>query len=30
MGVYEAQRILFVSDGAAAIRWIRERAGAPS
>ena len=26
MGVYEAERILFVSDGAAAIRWIRERA----
>ena len=25
-GVYEARRILFVSDGAAAIRWIRERA----
>lgn len=25
MGVYEARRILFVSDGAAAIRWIRER-----
>jgi hypothetical protein len=25
MGVYEAERILFVSDGAAAIRWIRER-----
>jgi len=25
LGVYEAQRILFVSDGAAAIRWIRER-----
>ena len=25
MGVYEAGRILFVSDGAAAIRWIRER-----
>jgi hypothetical protein len=26
MGVYEAERILFVSDGAAAIRWIREHA----
>jgi len=26
MGVYEAERILFVSDGALAIRWIRERA----
>lgn len=26
MGVYEHERILFVSDGAAAIRWIRERA----
>ena len=26
LGVYEAERILFVSDGAAAIRWIRERA----
>ena len=26
LGVYEADRILFVSDGAAAIRWIRERA----
>ena len=25
MGVYEAERILFVSDGAMAIRWIRER-----
>ena len=25
LGVYEARRILFVSDGAAAIRWIRER-----
>jgi hypothetical protein len=25
MGVYEADRILFVSDGAPAIRWIRER-----
>lgn len=25
MGVYEAGRILFVSDGAAAIRWLRER-----
>jgi hypothetical protein len=25
MGVYEAERILFVSDGALAIRWIRER-----
>jgi hypothetical protein len=25
-GVYEARRILFVSDGAPAIRWIRERA----
>jgi len=25
MGVYEAERILFVSDGAAAIRWLRER-----
>jgi hypothetical protein len=25
MGVYEAERILFVSDGAAPIRWIRER-----
>jgi Uncharacterised protein family (UPF0236) len=25
LGVYEAERILFVSDGAAAIRWIRER-----
>ena len=25
MGVYEAERILFISDGAAAIRWIRER-----
>jgi hypothetical protein len=25
LGVYEADRILFVSDGAAAIRWIRER-----
>lgn len=25
MGVYEAERVLFVSDGAAAIRWIRER-----
>jgi hypothetical protein len=24
LGVYEAERILFVSDGAAAIRWIRE------
>jgi len=26
LGVYEADRILFVSDGATAIRWIRERA----
>lgn len=26
LGVYEAERILFVSDGAASIRWIRERA----
>ncbi|MEW6226448.1 MAG: UPF0236 family transposase-like protein [Chloroflexota bacterium] len=26
LGVYEAERICFVSDGAAAIRWIRERA----
>ncbi len=26
LGVFEADRILFVSDGAAAIRWIRERA----
>ena len=26
LGVYEADRILFVSDGAIAIRWIRERA----
>ena len=26
LGVYEADRICFVSDGAAAIRWIRERA----
>jgi hypothetical protein len=25
LGVYEAGRVLFVSDGAAAIRWIRER-----
>jgi hypothetical protein len=25
-GVYEAERILFVSDGASSIRWIRERA----
>jgi hypothetical protein len=25
LGVYEADRICFVSDGAAAIRWIRER-----
>ncbi len=25
LGVYEAERILFGSDGAAAIRWIRER-----
>lgn len=25
LGVYEAERILFVSDGAPAIRWIRER-----
>jgi hypothetical protein len=25
LGVYEAERILFVSDGAASIRWIRER-----
>jgi len=25
LGVYEARRILFVSDGAPAIRWIRER-----
>jgi hypothetical protein len=25
LGVYEARRILFVSDGATAIRWIRER-----
>ncbi|MGH2406446.1 MAG: UPF0236 family transposase-like protein [Candidatus Limnocylindrales bacterium] len=25
LGVYEAERILFVSDGAAAIRWIRAR-----
>ncbi len=25
LGVFDAQRILFVSDGAAAIRWIRER-----
>jgi hypothetical protein len=25
MGVYEAERILFVSDGALQIRWIRER-----
>jgi hypothetical protein len=25
LGVYEAERILFVSDGATAIRWIRER-----
>lgn len=26
LGVYEADRILFVSDGAASIRWIRQRA----
>ena len=26
LGVYEAERICFVSDGAASIRWIRERA----
>jgi hypothetical protein len=26
MGVYEARRVLFVSDGALPIRWIRERA----
>ena len=26
LGVYEAERICFVSDGAATIRWIRERA----
>ena len=26
LGVYEAERICFVSDGATAIRWIRERA----
>jgi hypothetical protein len=26
LGVYEAERIYFVSDGALAIRWIRERA----
>lgn len=26
LGVYEADRIFFVSDGAASIRWIRERA----
>jgi len=26
LGVYEAERICFVSDGAPAIRWIRERA----
>lgn len=26
LGVYEADRVLFVSDGAAAIHWIRERA----
>lgn len=26
MGVYEAERILFISDGAATIRWIREHA----
>jgi hypothetical protein len=26
LGVYEAERICFVSDGAAAIRWMRERA----
>lgn len=26
LGVYEAERIYFVSDGAASIRWIRERA----
>jgi hypothetical protein len=26
LGVYEAERIIFVSDGAAAIRWIAERA----
>jgi hypothetical protein len=26
LGVYEADRICFVSDGATAIRWIRERA----
>ncbi len=26
LGVYEADRICFVSDGAASIRWIRERA----
>jgi hypothetical protein len=26
LGVYEARRILFVSDGALPIRWIRERA----
>ena len=25
LGVYDAERILFVSDGAASIRWIRER-----
>lgn len=25
LGVFDAERILFVSDGAAAIRWIRER-----
>jgi hypothetical protein len=25
LGVYDAERIFFVSDGAAAIRWIRER-----
>jgi DNA-directed RNA polymerase subunit RPC12/RpoP len=25
LGVYEAERILFVSDGASSIRWIRER-----
>ncbi|HUR03603.1 MAG TPA: UPF0236 family protein [Nonomuraea sp.] len=26
LGVFDAERILFVSDGAASIRWIRERA----
>lgn len=26
LGVFEAERICFMSDGAASIRWIRERA----